>query len=190
MDSFYRRLEAALAPAYTIERELMGGGMSHVYLATEKALGRSVVVKVLPPELAAGVNRERFRREIHLAAQLQHPHIVPLLTAGEDGDLLYYTMPFVRGESPRAPLEERGPRAGWCTGTSSRATFSLNAVTRSSPTSAWPRRSAPRSRPRAPPRRASPSGLPPTWRPSSSQRIRRRTTGWTSTPWVSLPTSC
>jgi len=108
MDPFFQRLEAALSPAYTIERELMGGGMSHVYLATEKALGRSVVVKVLPPELAAGVNRERFRREIHLAAQLQHPHIVPLLTAGEDGDLLYYTMPFVSGESLRVRLEERG----------------------------------------------------------------------------------
>ncbi|HEU4830049.1 MAG TPA: serine/threonine-protein kinase [Gemmatimonadales bacterium] len=108
MDPFFQRLEAALTPAYTIERELTGGGMSHVYLATEKALGRSVVVKVLPPELAAGVNRERFRREIHLAAQLQHPHIVPLLTAGEDGDLLYYTMPFVSGESLRVRLEERG----------------------------------------------------------------------------------
>ncbi|HEU5048988.1 MAG TPA: serine/threonine-protein kinase [Gemmatimonadales bacterium] len=108
MDSFYRRLEAALASAYTIERELTGGGMSHVYLATEKALGRTVVVKVLPPDLAAGVNRERFRREIHLAAQLQHPHIVPLLTAGEDGDLLYYTMPFVSGESLKVRLEERG----------------------------------------------------------------------------------
>jgi serine/threonine-protein kinase len=108
MDPFFQRLEAALSPAYTIERELTGGGMSHVYLATERALGRSVVVKVLPPELAAGVNRERFRREIHLAAQLQHPHIVPLLTAGEDGDLLYYTMPFVSGESLRVRLEERG----------------------------------------------------------------------------------
>lgn len=108
MDPFFQRLEAALTPAYRIERELTGGGMSHVYLATEKALGRSVVVKVLPPELAAGVNRERFRREIHLAAQLQHPHIVPLLTAGEDGDLLYYTMPFVSGESLRVRLEERG----------------------------------------------------------------------------------
>ena len=108
MDPFFQRLEAALTPAYRIERELTGGGMSHVYLATEKALGRSVVVKVLPPELAAGVNRERFRREIHLAAQLQHPHIVPLLTAGEDGDLLYYPMPFVSGESLRVRLEERG----------------------------------------------------------------------------------
>ncbi|HEX6643111.1 MAG TPA: serine/threonine-protein kinase [Gemmatimonadales bacterium] len=108
MDPFYQRLVAALTPAYTIERELTGGGMSHVYLATEQALGRKVVVKVLPPDLAAGVNRERFRREIHLAAQLQHPHIVPLLTAGEDGDLLYYTMPFVSGESLRIRLEERG----------------------------------------------------------------------------------
>src|SRR5688572_297687 len=108
MTSFTERVQAALASGYTVERELTGGGMSHVYLATERALGRKVVVKVLPPDLAAGVNRERFRREIHLAAQLQHPHIVPLLTAGEDGDLLYYTMPYVSGESLRARLEEKG----------------------------------------------------------------------------------
>ena len=105
---FQERLQAALTPAYTLERELVGGGMSHVYLATESALGRQVVVKVLPPELAAGVNRERFRREIQLAAQLQHPHIVPLLTAGEHGDFLYYTMPYVTGESLRARLEQQG----------------------------------------------------------------------------------
>ena len=108
MTAFSDRVQAALAAGYTIERELTGGGMSHVYLATERALGRKVVVKVLPPDLAAGVNRERFRREIQLAAQLQHPHIVPLLTAGEDGDLLYYTMPYVSGESLRARLEEKG----------------------------------------------------------------------------------
>ena len=108
MTAFSDRVQAALASGYTIERELTGGGMSHVYLATERALGRKVVVKVLPPDLAAGVNRERFRREIQLAAQLQHPHIVPLLTAGEDGDLLYYTMPYVSGESLRARLEEKG----------------------------------------------------------------------------------
>ena len=108
MTAFADRVQAALAPGYTIERELTGGGMSHVYLATERALGRKVVVKVLPPDLAAGVNRERFRREIQLAAQLQHPHIVPLLTAGEDGELLYYTMPYVSGESLRARLEEQG----------------------------------------------------------------------------------
>jgi tRNA A-37 threonylcarbamoyl transferase component Bud32 len=108
MTAFSDRVQAALASGYTIERELTGGGMSHVYLATERALGRKVVVKVLPPDLAAGVNRERFRREIQLAAQLQHPHIVPLLTAGEDGDLLYYTMPYVSGESLRTRLEEKG----------------------------------------------------------------------------------
>ena len=108
MTTFTERVQAALASGYTVERELTGGGMSHVYLATERALGRKVVVKVLPPDLAAGVNRERFRREIHLAAQLQHPHIVPLLTAGEEGDLLYYTMPYVTGESLRARLEEKG----------------------------------------------------------------------------------
>ena len=108
MSSFSDRVQAALASGYTIERELTGGGMSHVFLATERALGRKVVVKVLPPDLAAGVNRERFRREIHLAAQLQHPHIVPLLTAGEDAELLYYTMPYVSGESLRARLEEKG----------------------------------------------------------------------------------
>jgi len=62
---------------------------------------------VLPPELAAGVNRERFRREIQVAAQLQHPHIVPLLSAGEHGDLLWYTMPFIEGESLRAAIERK-----------------------------------------------------------------------------------
>ena len=66
-------------------------------------------MKVLPPELAAGVNRERFRREIQVAAQLQHPHIVPLLSAGEQGDLLWYTMPFIDGESLRAALERKKP---------------------------------------------------------------------------------
>ena len=70
-------------------------------------LGRKVVVKVLPPELAAGVNRDRFRREIQVAAQLQHPHVVPLLSAGEQGDLLWYTMPYIEGESLRAALERK-----------------------------------------------------------------------------------
>ncbi len=75
--------------------------MSRVFLATEVALGRPVVIKVLTPELAAGVNRERFRREVQLAAGLQHPMIVPLLNAGEAEGLLWYTMPFVEGESLR-----------------------------------------------------------------------------------------
>src|SRR6266513_3112463 len=75
--------------------------MSRVFLAEEVRLGRQVVVKVLPPQMAAGVNVERFEREIRLAAQLQHPHIVPLLTAGSQGDLLYYVMPHIEGQSLR-----------------------------------------------------------------------------------------
>ena len=110
MSNFEDQLRAALAPAYDIERELTGAGMSRVFVATDRALGRKVVVKVLPPELTAGVNRERFRREIQVAAQLQHPHIVTLLSAGEDGELLYYTMPYIEGESLRNALE-KGPLA-------------------------------------------------------------------------------
>ncbi|MEP7064554.1 MAG: protein kinase [Gemmatimonadota bacterium] len=103
------RLQASLGTAYSIQRELGGGGMSRVFVAEETALGRSVVVKVLAPELAAGVNVERFRREILLAARLQHPHIVPLLTAGETSDgLPYFTMPFVEGQALRGAMEKRG----------------------------------------------------------------------------------
>ncbi len=102
------RLQAALASSYRIERELGGGGMSRVFLATEVALDRKVVIKVLPPEMAAGVNVERFRREIQLAASLQHPHIVPLHAAGSGTDLLYFTMPFIEGESLRARVARDG----------------------------------------------------------------------------------
>ena len=102
------RLQAALGDTYRIERELGGGGMSHVFVAREIALGRQVVVKVLPPEMAAAVNIERFRREIQLVASLQHPHIVPVLSAGQAGDLFYYTMPLVDGESLRAKLAREG----------------------------------------------------------------------------------
>src|SRR4030095_15522197 len=94
-------LRAALGPAHDLASELTGSGMSRVFVATERALNRKVVIKVLPPELAAGVNRERFPREIQLAAQLQHPHIVPLHAAGAKGDLLFFTMPFIEGESLR-----------------------------------------------------------------------------------------
>ena len=99
------RLQAALGNAYHVEKELGGGGMSRVFLAEETRLGRKVVVKVLPPEMAAGVNLERFEREIQLAARLQHPLIVPVLTAGADRDVLFYIMPFIEGESLRAKLE-------------------------------------------------------------------------------------
>ena len=128
-DSFRDRLATALAATYRIDDELVGGGMSRVFTATEHALGRKVVIKVLPPELSAGVNRERFQREIQVAAQLQHPHVVPLLSAGRipssdtgpettmpdrptstpaDSELLYYTMPFIEGESLRAAIARRG----------------------------------------------------------------------------------
>jgi serine/threonine protein kinase len=102
------QLQSALGQAYVLDRELGGGGMSHVFLAHEQALGRQVVVKVLLPELAAGVNVERFRREIQLAAQLQHPHIVPLLSAGEADGLPYFIMPYVTGESLRTRITREG----------------------------------------------------------------------------------
>jgi len=83
--------------------------MSRVFVATESALDRQVVLKVLPPELAHAVSVERFRQEIRLAAKLQHPHIVPLLAAGDAGTgLLYYSMPFVEGESLRVRLTRSG----------------------------------------------------------------------------------
>src|SRR5579863_9614083 len=107
-DTVRERLQATLGTAYSLDRELGGGGMSRVFVATETALGRTVVIKVLSPDLAEALNAERFRREIQLAARLQHPHIVPLLTAGESGGLPYFTMPFIQGESLRERLESRG----------------------------------------------------------------------------------
>ena len=101
-------LQQSLGGAYTIERELGGGGMSRTYVAEETSLHRRVVVKVLSPDLAAGVSVDRFKREIQLAAALQHPHIVPVLAAGDTNGLPYYTMPFVAGESLRVRLA-RGP---------------------------------------------------------------------------------
>jgi hypothetical protein len=108
-DTLVDDLKRALGDAYTIERELTGGGMSRVFVAKEHALGREVVIKVLPPDLAAGVNRERFRREVQLAARLSHPYIVPLLHAGEHGELLWFTMPYIAGESLRTRLQRTGP---------------------------------------------------------------------------------
>jgi serine/threonine-protein kinase len=98
------QLQAALGTAYIVERELGGGGMSRVFVATDARLGRRVVVKVLSPELVASVSAERFEREIRLAARLQHPHIVPLLAAGDVEGIPYYTMPFVEGASLRERL--------------------------------------------------------------------------------------
>jgi len=101
-------LRADLGDSYLILNEVGGGGMSRVFLAREKILARWVVFKVLPPELTTSTSVTRFFREIQLAASLQHPHIVPVLTAGQAGELLYYTMPLVEGDSLRTLLVRRG----------------------------------------------------------------------------------
>src|SRR5687767_12117636 len=106
---FEEQLKSSLSHAYDIERELGGGGMSRVFVATDRLLGRKIVIKLLSPELIESVNRARFRREIQVAAQLQHPHIVTLFSAGEDGELVYYTMPFIEGESLKSAIEKNGP---------------------------------------------------------------------------------
>jgi eukaryotic-like serine/threonine-protein kinase len=101
-------LQASLGTQYTIERELGGGGMSRVFVATETALGRRVVIKILPPEMIVGLSVERFRREIMLLARLQHPNIVPIIATGQAAGLPYFTMPMVEGESLRARLMRSG----------------------------------------------------------------------------------
>jgi tetratricopeptide (TPR) repeat protein len=106
--AFRARVQNALGDAYRLDRELGGGGMSRVFVAEETALGRTVALKVLSPELAAGISIERFKREIQVAARLQHPHVVPVHSAGDVDGLPYYTMPFVQGQSLRARLAEKG----------------------------------------------------------------------------------
>ncbi|MEX2178845.1 MAG: protein kinase [Gemmatimonadaceae bacterium] len=103
-----RELQQTLGTSFTVERELTGGGMSRVFVALDAALGRRVVVKVLPAELAASVSVDRFKREIMLAATLQHPHIVGVLSAGEIDGMPFFTMPFVDGESLRVRIEREG----------------------------------------------------------------------------------
>jgi len=110
-------LQQGLGSAYTLERELGGGGMSRVFLAEETALGRRVVVKVLAPELTEGLSAERFAREVRLAARLQHPNIVPVLAAGDSSGVPYYTMPYVDGESLRARLDRGVPSVAEAVGT-------------------------------------------------------------------------
>ena len=107
-DPLLSQLSETLGTAYTIERELGGGGMSRVFVALETRLRRKVVVKVLSPELAAGVSAERFEREIQLAAALQQANIVPVLSTGDTNGLPYYTMPFVEGLSLRDRLARNG----------------------------------------------------------------------------------
>ena len=98
----YEQLQHTLGNEYHVGQELGGGGMARVFVAEDERLHRRIVVKVLSPDLAAGVSVERFRREIQLAGRLHHPHIVPVLDAGQSSALLFYTMPLIEGESLRA----------------------------------------------------------------------------------------
>ena len=99
------RLATILGDELEIERELGGGGMSRVFVAFDRPLNRRVVVKVLPDEIATAISRERFRREILTSATLQHPNIVPVISAGDRGGLIHFIMPFVDGESLRGKLQ-------------------------------------------------------------------------------------
>jgi eukaryotic-like serine/threonine-protein kinase len=98
------RLRTALADRYRLERELGRGGMATVFLARDLKHDRAVALKVLSPELAASLGAERFLQEIRLTAGLQHPHILPLHDSGEADGLLWYTMPYIEGESLRERL--------------------------------------------------------------------------------------
>ena len=101
-------LREGLQERYAIERELGRGGMATVFLAQDLKHDRPVALKVLHPEIAAGLGSERFLREIHLAARLQHPHILTVYDSGEAAGRLWFTMPFIEGESLRDRLRREG----------------------------------------------------------------------------------
>ncbi len=109
MDDFLQRVQAALPERYTIEREIGRGGMATVVLARERHPNRQVAIKILLPGLAERLGHERFLREIDLLSSLTHPHIVPIYAAGEAGEFLYYSMPFIQGETLRERLGRAGP---------------------------------------------------------------------------------
>ncbi|MES1259645.1 MAG: protein kinase, partial [Gemmatimonadota bacterium] len=102
------RLNAALAGRYQIDRELGQGGMATVYLAEDLKHHRKVAIKVLREDLAASMGSSRFLREIEIAAQLQHPNILPLLDSGDAEGFLYYVMPYVTGQSLRERIAREG----------------------------------------------------------------------------------
>src|SRR5210317_571283 len=102
------RLNAALADRYRIEKEIGSGGMATVYLARDLKHERDIAIKVLDPDLSETLGAERFLREIKTAANLTHPHILPLHDSGEADGLLFFVMPYVEGESLRPRLEREG----------------------------------------------------------------------------------
>jgi serine/threonine-protein kinase len=99
------QLKKTFADLYVVESEMKGGGMSRLFLATDVALRRRVVIKILPPDLISPMMLARFRRETEVTAQLQHPHILPVISAGVKDGLVHYIMPFIDGESLRGLLE-------------------------------------------------------------------------------------
>jgi serine/threonine-protein kinase len=108
MSDSVERLREGLAGKYRIDRELGRGGMATVYLAIDEQRDRSVALKVLHPDLAATLGSERFQREVKLASKLQHPHILSVYDSGDAGGQLWYTMPFVQGESLRDRMSREG----------------------------------------------------------------------------------
>lgn len=108
MNEIFKQLQGGLPERYTLMRKIGAGGMSTVYLAQERHPSRQVAVKVLDPQVAVRLGRERFLREIDFVSKLTHPHIVPIFAAGDAAGLLFYVMPYVEGES----LSERVRRVG------------------------------------------------------------------------------
>jgi len=108
VDDLLEHVRTTFAGTYDVERELSGGGMSRLFIATDLALSRPVVIKILPPELTSDVLVARFRRESEITAHLQHPHVLPIITAGLRDGLLYYVMPYIPGESLRTRLDRAG----------------------------------------------------------------------------------
>ena len=102
------QLGSALADRYAIERELGRGGMATVYLAHDLRHDRPIALKVVRPTLAASLGPERFLQEIRIAARLRHPHILPVHDSGEASSWLWYTMPYVEGETLRQLLAREG----------------------------------------------------------------------------------
>ena len=120
MADLQAQLQSGLAGQYTLERELGRGGMATVFLAQDLKHKRPVAFKVLRPELAHSLGPERFHREIEIAARLQHPHILTVHDSGETAAQLWFTMPFVEGESLRDRLGASGS-CRWRTRSGSRA---------------------------------------------------------------------
>ena len=108
MSERLEELKAALKGRYEIEKELGHGGMATVYLAEDVERQRQVAVKVLRPDLAAALGPDRFLREIRIAANLTHPHILPLYDSGEADGFLYYVMPFIEGQTLRDRIDKEG----------------------------------------------------------------------------------